>query len=225
MAPRRLFYFKKVLEFQMETLKEYLEQNIESIKSKQEKLNVEFRTYQSAIKDDEDAQIFMDSFLDSNLKYYTDFPAYFNDSALMILYSFFESSFARICTLTKLDMNNVRAIKITASPRKSYASYSKSFLETECRFRLGAKNNVWKKIDRIRDYRNFIAHNNSNLKEAKDKVYKKATINYINRVFNKPLKGDSLEKYYIEDARFILTFLSLINNYLNFVIDKGIKKS
>lgn len=222
---RRLFYGEQLIKMQALTLKDYIQENIDNTKEKQKTLNVELEEAINQEEDDEYRHHLQDLFLDENLKYYDEYPKFFTDASLVILYSFFEYNLHRICKLTQADLNANGKNNIRAFSEKPYVGNSKMFLEKECNIKLSGKENLWKKIDKIRDYRNFITHNNSSLALCNDKVAKRATIVYINRVFKKPIEIDHLNQCHIKKMEWLLEVWDILYEYLLFVISKARKKS
>lgn len=225
---KRLTYFKQSLKFQIETLKDYIEESNQNLKTRQETIDGELREMLEGIEDPEYTQNIIDNYLDENLKYFKDFPSYFNESSFLMIYSFLEANLARICKYARLDLNaHNLPIQITTLPAGSYIQDSKKYLETICRLSLKRKENVWRKLDKLRDLRNFIAHNNLDLKQTKNAVErgkKKQTINYINRVFGKCVITDRIDKYKIENHKLIVKTINLVEEYLFFVIETVSKK-
>ncbi len=227
MAFKRLYYVKEIVKFEIAALRQYLEENLNSIRSKQESLHGELNKTLETIDDKESEQHFIDQFLDNSLIYFEGFPKYFNDSTYLIFYSFFEANLAKVARIAKTDLNTHNKKKITASPANNYAHGSKDFLTKHCLLKIKAKENIWKKLNKLRDYRNFIAHNNSHLKQTGDatsRAKKKNTVNYINRVFGKCISTDDLGQCHIENPKLLISMLDLVETYLFFVIDKTMKK-
>ncbi len=229
MAFRRLYYFKETLKFQLESLNDYIRETSENLKQKQTELDRDLKSTLTDIDDSNVTQNIIDNFLEENLKYYNDFPSYLNESSFLIIYSFFETNLARICKYTRLDINASRATtSITALPKSSYIQDSKNYLLKTCRLSLAGKEVSWRKLDKLRHVRNFIAHNDLDLKQvkdARDKINKRKTINYINRVFGKCIIINDLEKCKIENEKLVSDALILVQDYLFFVIDKALKKA
>jgi len=225
---KRLTYFKRSLNFQLETLNEYINESHQNLITKQKVLEKELSEALEGIDDPDYTQNIIDNYLDENLKYFKDFPSYFNESSFLMVYSFLEANLARICKYARLDLNaHNTTTQITALPTKSYIQDSKKYLETNCELSLNAKENVWRKLDKLRDFRNFIAHNNLDLKQTKDsteKAKKKKTVNYINRVFKKCVTVDNAERYKIENHQLIVDTLKLVEEYLFYVIETASKK-
>lgn len=224
----RLTYFKQSLEFRFETLNDYIEESHQNLITKQKILDNELSETLEGIDDPDYTQNIIDNHLDENLKYFKDFPSYFNESSFLMIYSFLEANLARICKYARLDLNTHNPkTPITTLPTKSYIQDSKIYLETTCRLSLKSKENVWRKLDKLRDFRNFIAHNNLDLKQTKnaiEKARKKETINYINRVFKKCVTIDYAEKYKIENHQLIVETIKLVEEYLFYVIEVVPKK-
>lgn len=227
MAFRRLHYFQESLKFQLESLNDYVRESTQNLKQKQTDLDKDLKDALAGLDDSDVTQHIVDNFLDENLKYYKDFPSYLNESSFLIIYSFFETNLARICKYTRLDLNITRSSPINALPKSSYIIDSKDYLVQTCGLSLKREEASWRKLDKLRDFRNFIAHNNLDLKQTKnaaDKASKKKTINYINRVFGKSISTDNLHKSKIDRDELITEMLLLIEKYLQFVVDIAIKK-
>jgi len=225
---KRLPYLKRLLRLRLETLNDYIDESHENLIAKQQSLDYKLDNALEGIDDSDNTQNIIDNHLDENLKYFKDFPSYFNESSFLIVYSFLEANLARICKLARLDINtyNPKAPIITL-PKSSYLQDSKKYLVTDCGLSLKSKENVWRKLDNLRDFRNFIAHNNLDLKQTKnltEKAKKKNTVNYINRVFKKCVIIDNAEKYKIENHQLILDTLKLTEEYLFYVIEQVLKK-
>lgn len=227
MAFKRLYYVKEIVKFEITALRQYLEENLDGIRLRQESLHGVLKKSLETIDDKESEQYLIDQFLDDSLIYFEGFPKYFNDSTFLIIYSFFEANLAKVARIAKTDLNTHNKKKITASPANNYAHGSKNFLTNHCLLKIKAKENIWKKLNKLRDYRNFIAHNNSHLKQTGDataRANNKNTVNYINRVFGKCIGTDNLGQCHIENPKLLSLMLGLVENYLLFVIDKGMKK-
>ena len=219
----RLYYFKELLKSEIPVLREYILESVKNLEDKQQTLDSEFRSVLATINDAEQSQYMIDNFLDDNLKYYKGFPSYLYESSVLISYSFFESSLYKICQLTRLDFNKRNeTVPIANEPKKSYIHDSKGYLEKTIGLSLSKKEATWKKLDKLRDLRNFIAHSNMDLRRTKnptDRAVKKETIAYLNRVFTKCIRIDYGQKYKIDKSDLVIKQLDLIEEYLYFVID------
>ncbi|MGN6802390.1 MAG: hypothetical protein ACTHJN_10815 [Ginsengibacter sp.] len=229
MSYRRLYYFKQTLQFRLETLHDYLRESSENLKQKQKELDNDLKNALVDVDDSDVSHNIVDIFLDENLKYYDDFPSLLNESSFIIIYSFFETNLARICKYARLDINASKGMSfINAVPSSSYIKDSKSYLTHICGLSLKAKEPSWRKLDVLRDFRNFIAHNGLDLKQTKnasEKSKKRKTITYVNRVFGKSITINDLEKCKIKNEKLVADMLRLVEDYLFFVIEKALKKA
>lgn len=222
---RQLRVLQEILKFRISDLRDYINDSNKYLKGKQTELDQDLKDKLAEIDDEEDQQQTIDWFLDDNLKYFSDFPEIQHDALFLVIYSFFELSLSRICTMVICDAS-VRKITLTP-PKDNYVATSKNWLISTAKVKIKAKENIWSKLNRLREYRNFIAHNGSNLqhtRNAADKIKKKETISYINRYFKKPIAENQHGECHIEKVDLLLDFLSLVEVYLNFVITQGLKK-
>ncbi len=217
---------QSLIEFKIEALKDYAKEIENSLQEKQAELHSEFKKELDEVTDDDERQRMIDWFLDDNLKFYDDFPKMQRDALFLISYSFFELSLARICQMV---IRDAKTKKLTLTPpTKVYAYASKKFLDNVANVKIKRKENLWKKLNQLREYRNFIAHNGSNLQlinDKADKVKKITSIKYINKyIVKEAIKNDRLKQYHIEKKELLEKFIDLIENYLQFVITQSIKK-
>lgn len=225
MKSKHLLYFKKLLESQLETLKEYIDESYESIKKKQKIFEGKLSIDLIGIDYKDEEQEVIDRCFDDYSKYYKDFPSYFNEATFLILYSFFESNLAKICEKTRMIVNKNEIHQVIQDPKKTYILDSKKFLVGECKILLDEKENIWFGINHLREFRNFIAHDSMDLVRIKSKKQEKLdAISYINEEFGECIKLTQLYKYRIENHKFINEAFMLFEQYLYFVIDQVDRK-
>jgi len=90
----------------------------------------------------------IDWFLDDNLKYFTNFPEIQNDALFLVIYSFFEISLSRVCSMVARDAK-VRGI-ILAPATNNYIEGSKKFLVHAANIKIKAKEKYLEEIKQIK---------------------------------------------------------------------------
>jgi hypothetical protein len=224
---KRLRYFKQSLQFKLETLKAYINKTSKEMVDRQNALDDELQNAIRDTYDEDEKQQIIDFFLDDNLRYFDEFPNYFYESAFIIIFSFYEANLATICKYTRLDLNPLNPEAIGALPTKSYVPGSYFFLTRVCELDLTPLNSTYEKLEYMRDLRNFIAHNDFDLKHVANEssyLQREKTIKSINDWLENSIGVDNLKKCNIQRSELITEGLQLIEDFLLFVIEQALTK-
>ncbi len=195
--------------------KEYIIDNRTNInKVKEEfikRVNVELEKYPGQEQD------IHEHYEDQYYQYTEFYPAIFNNSTLLSLYSFFELNLKELCH-TMETYQGLR-IKLKDLSGQNYVEKSRRYLELVVGIDLSDLQSTWEKITFYQRIRNKIAHNNSSIVEKKGPITSQPLYNAV--VANSDLKlKESNGTIIISNDKFLIDFCDIIQQYLVPVILK-----
>ncbi len=213
--PMFLQFHKNTIFSEIDSFREYIIDSRNNIKKQQNIFNEMIETEKKKYPENIDGLLehYEEQYYQIN-KFY---PATFNNSTLLSLYSLFEFNLKSLC-ITVQDCEEMK-IKLDDINGEGYISKSKKYLNLVVGLDLNELEQTWEKITFFQRLRNCIVHFNSNIKKKKNQVVKNLDI--YKEIENNPyLKIDDRGTFIISDDKFLLDILDLINIYLKTIIKK-----
>ncbi len=196
---------------ELSSLKNYIIDNKNSIS----KMQQEFKSMiESELKKHpENEQDIYEAYADNYSEVSNYYPTIFNNSTLIVLYSFFESNMKNICDLLHEHKPYKKKVK------GSYIEESKKYLQSIAMIDLSDLGSLWEKINKYRKIRNSIVHNNSNIIESEGKVTEQPLYQIIKNYCSLTL-DEKNGTFTITDNKFLISFIDISEKYLTSIIKK-----
>ncbi len=138
------------------------------------------------------------------------FPYFFRQSTFIGLYSFLENRLYSLCD----NLQRIKGYKIKISDLngKNYIEKSKKYLKLIVGLETDDMNALWNKITEYQKIRNCLVHSNGSINDNQP-LYKIVAA-------NSSLELDSNNKIQITSDDFLLSFISIIKDYIMLLYDK-----
>lgn len=214
--PILLQYHRGTIESEIKSFKEYIIDNRFSIKKQQESFN---KMLEEQVKSNpDDTQEIYEWHEDQYYQYNEFYPATFNNSTLLSLYSFFEFNLRHLCIT--LDRHKKYSIQLEDLSGQNYIEKSRKYLNLVVNLDLTDLDSAWQAIIKFQKIRNCIVHNNSSIIKQKDQPIKKQPLYQIVKN-NANLKlNEKKGTFIISNDQFLLDVTDTIEKYLVTIIKK-----
>ncbi len=214
--PMLLQFHRSSIESEVDAFKEYIIDNRHSIKKQQKEFN---KMVEDEIKLHPGNEHEISEWYEDQYSRYNDFyPAIFNNSTLLSVYSYFEFNLKRLCIT--LQNHKKHLIKLDDFGGQNYIDKSRKYIKLVEALDISSLDNTWQKITKYQNVRNCVVHNNSNIIKNKDLEVKKQPLYQILKT-NPHLKlNEGNGTFIINDDQYLLDFCDIISEYLVEIIKK-----
>lgn len=214
--PMLLQFHRGTIESEIKSFKEYIIDNRFSIKKQQDSFN---KMIEEQVKSNPDnTQEIYEWYEDQHYQYNEFYPATFNNSTLLSLYSFFEFNLKHLCIT--LHRHKQYSIKLDDLSGQNYIEKSKKYLTLVANIDLTDLDSTWQEITKFQQIRNCIVHNNSNIIKQKEQPLKNQPL-YQTIKNNTNLKlNEDKGTFIISDDQFLLDVTDTIEMYLVTILKK-----
>ncbi|MCB9224153.1 MAG: hypothetical protein H6582_08265 [Crocinitomicaceae bacterium] len=201
---------------ELDSFKNYIVHTQDNIKDLQKKLEDKMSEELSKTSDDEDLFDLHEYYELQHIEFHQFHPTTFNNSTLITLFSFLETSLKSLCD--SLHRHKRHKIQVTDLKGNSYIDQSRKYLILVEGINLDDINDYWIKISNYRKIRNCIVHNNSKFFTDKEKSIDKQNL------YSLISKSEHLQidkengTFYISNYIYLLEFCEIIETYMRYVI-------
>lgn len=207
------------IESEIDSFKEYIIDNRNNIKKLQDSFNLMIEEQKKKYPDN--IEDLYESYESQYYNYLEFYPATFNNSTLLSLYSLFEFNFKNLCIT--LQNNAQFKIKLEDINGQGHIDISRKYINLVAGIDLTELEATWQKIIVYQQLRNCIVHNNSSILKKKNQDIKNIkTLDIYKEIKKNPnLKiNEGNGTFIISNDQFLLDFLDLIEKYLLSILKK-----
>ncbi|BDS11484.1 hypothetical protein [Aureispira anguillae] len=209
---------KERIKIELNEFQEIIEEISSDLESKKAKIEASYENLEASGYEDHYSDILIDEYQ----KYDKTFPKYTFNPLLLSIYGYFENWLRKLCDIDS--RKGFSKIKVSDLAGRNYIEKSKTYFQKVAEIDLSILNEKWQRVKEIQKIRNLIAHNESNIVKNKSKpIHEQPTYQIINGDENLALdlqNGD----FHIMNKTFLLEAISLVQEYLNEVIEKLSKR-
>lgn len=214
--PMLLQYHRGTIESEIKSFQEYIIDNRFNIKKQQDSFN---KIIEDQVKKNpDDTQEIYEWYEDQYYQYNEFYPATFNNSTFLSLYSFFEFNLKHLC-LT-LNRHKKYSIKLDDLSGQNYIEKSKKYLRLVASLDLTDLDLTWEEITKFQQLRNCIVHNNSNIIKQKDQPIKNQPLYQVIKNNTNIKLNEEKGTFIISNDQFLLDVTETIEKYLVTIIRK-----
>lgn len=208
-----LQFHKIAISTEMYSMKEYIIDGLSNIKSLQESLRKSVQEQMD--KYPNDAEDIGEQYSEQYYQYKNLYPATFNNSTLLTLYSFFEYNLKALChTMNQQNKYNLTVDDLSGG---NYIEKSKKYLRLVVGIEVDKFSADWKMIEEYQQIRNCIVHNNSNIIKKANPIHQQPLYNYVHNSAYLDLDSNK-GTFTIIDHQYLLDFCDVIERYIICVI-------
>lgn len=153
-------------------------------------------------------------------KYFRLLPRLTYNTLLPTLYSYFENRLVRLCDYEAECCNS--EFRVLDIEGKDYIVRSHKYLELLLKVDFKSGKEQLKKITKVQELRNLIAHKGAVIQTSKKDIFRYIEQNESIQLDDYNITG--IKTFHISDKKFLLETLSLFADYLNFMVDKIVEK-
>jgi len=215
--PILLQFHRVSIDSEINSFKEYIIDTRHSIQKQQDSFNSMIEEQKK--KHPNNIEDLIEAYEGQYYQYNEFYPATFNNSTLLSLYSLFEFNLKNLC----LTLQNYAQYtkKLDKQSGDNYIQKSKNYLTLVVGLDLTGLDSIWKELDDFRLLRNCIVHNNSNIIKQKKKPITEQNPLYQIIKNNLYIKlNETRGTFIISNDKYLLDISERIEKYLITVIKK-----
>lgn len=214
--PMLLEFLSSTIELEAKSFKEYILDSRISVKKQQDEFNSKIDNQMNLNPDG--AQEIHEFYEDEYYQFNEFYPSTFNNSTLIMIYSFFEYNLRSMCNY----LHRIQGHKISLDDLQgnNYIEKSKKYLTLVVGLNLDDLEMTWNKITKIQNIRNCIVHNNSNIRKSKKQDLKNSDLYKVIKS-NPNLKlNEEKGTFSISDDQFLIDVIETVEIYLIEIVSK-----
>lgn len=218
----RLFDFEYFLDVEYNAINSFLIESEGTINKKEQEIESKIESWKIERESHDNAPEPFDMF-ESEIIEFGQFPLLLNNSFFVTSYSIFEKYFNELCLYCREEENIQKPIKSKKRKNRqlSYIESCKLFIEEVIQVCLDNLNYKWVDVEKYKDIRNAIVHNNGVLKESA--VQKEELIQFIKT--NESIDYNENNKTVsINSIEFIFGFTKLVNEFYSDLLSEIYKQ-